>query len=107
MNDFDNALLTGLGNGYFDPFAIHQHAAVLHKNREHGDAGTAMERAWAQYHDSFDNNQEQALDAIHDAFVANITHIEAVNLNGTIRYRQRVKRGAAVSHLPADSSKGA
>jgi hypothetical protein len=102
MDDFDAALFEGLKKGYFDQAAIKAPAEELHRRLLRADAGERTKRAWDLYHDSFDDNQQQVLDAIREAFFADITHIDVVNLNGTISmFKELGRRDQALEMLEA------
>jgi hypothetical protein len=92
MDDFDSALLAGMRNGYFDQDVIRERATALDINLRSADSSSSVRDAWAYYHDSFDDNQDQALDAIHAAVLANIQHIDVVNLNGTVGFFKELGR---------------
>lgn len=41
--------------------------------------------AWRTYHDSFDNNQDNVISALHESFKVNAKYITPLNLNGTVQ----------------------
>lgn len=92
MNEFDSALLAGLRNGYFDQAVIRQHATALDRTLQNAVAGDSIREAWKRYHDSFDDDQEQTLDAIYSASVANIQNIDVPNLSQTVRFFKELGR---------------
>lgn len=101
MDEFDSALLAGLRNGYFDQAVIRQHATKLDKTLRNAEAGESIEEAWKRYHDSFDDNQEQTLDTIYSAFVANIRHISVLNLNQTVAFFKELGRPEQAAEMLA------
>ena len=92
MDEFDSALLAGLRNRYFDQAVIRQHAMALDRTLQSAEAGDSIREAWKRYHDSFDDDQEQTLDAIYSAFVANIRHVDVLNLSQTVAFFKELGR---------------
>jgi hypothetical protein len=92
MDEFDSALLAGLRNGYFDQAIIRRHATVLDGTLQNAEARDSIEEAWKRYHDSFDDDQEQTLDAIYSAFVATIRHIDVLNFSQTVAFFKELGR---------------
>lgn len=41
--------------------------------------------AWRTYHNSFDNNQDNVISALHESFKVNAKYITPLNLNGTVQ----------------------
>jgi hypothetical protein len=92
-DDFDLTLIEGVRNGYFDPEKIKAQARKLHEKILAGKAGGSFESAWRLYHDSFENNQEEALDKIYDAFMRNFQYVTPMNLAGTVGLFKDLGRG--------------
>ncbi len=101
MDEFDSALLAGLRNGYFDQVVIRQHAAVLDGALQSTEAHNSVREAWKVYHDSFDDDQDQALDAIYRACIANIGHIDVVNLSQTVAFFKELGRPQQAAEMLA------
>lgn len=83
-DDFDGALIEGVQNGYFDPEKIHKFAKDVQAQAIASKADSSFGKAWEMYHDSFDQNQDDVLNAIHTAFMSGFQHISPLNLNGTV-----------------------
>lgn len=92
MDEFDSALLVGLKNGYFDEAVIRQHATALDRTLHDAEAGDSIKEAWKGYHDSFDDDQEQTLDAINKAFFATIRHVDVLKLSQTVAFFKELGR---------------
>lgn len=101
MDELDSALLAGLRNGYFDQAVIRQHAAALDGTLQNTEAHDSVREAWKRYHDSFDDDQEQTLDAIHTAFLANIGHIDVVNFSQTVAFFKDLGRPEQAAQMLA------
>ena len=91
-DDFDLALLDGIQNGYYDPANVEKWAKVLHDKIIAIRADGSFEEAWRLYHDSFENNQDAVLDAIHVSFMRNFAYITPTNLNGTVSLFKQLGR---------------
>jgi hypothetical protein len=60
-----------------------------------------MDKAWALYRESFDDNQDQTLDAIHRELLANIMHVDTVNLSQTVGFFKELGRPAQAAEMLA------
>ena len=65
------------------------------------EAHGSVREAWRLYHDSFDDDQEQTLDGIHSAFVANIGHIDVVNFSQTVAFFKELGRPQQAAEMLA------
>ncbi len=84
MDALDKALLEGVSCGYFDPALITKLAAELDKQSAALKLNSSFQQSWDLYHESFDNNQEQVLDAMYAAFMSSVEQITPLNMNSTI-----------------------
>ncbi len=69
MDEFDLALLEGTRQGYFDPSSVKEFGSKLDKKIKAGNLDASFNAAWRMYHDSFDDDQDKVLDAMHDSFL--------------------------------------
>jgi KAP family P-loop domain len=83
-DDFDLALIKGIKDGYFDPGEIKRLGSEGNQKIIASKADGSFEQAWSGYHDSFDDNQDEVLDAIYTSFMRNCRYITPLNLNGTV-----------------------
>jgi hypothetical protein len=67
MDDLPWPLLDGIRNGFFDPAVVNKHASALNDKLRAAKLDNSFLEAWRMYHDSFDNNQEEVLNAIHQS----------------------------------------
>jgi len=100
MDQLDSALLAGLENGYFDQEVILQQAA-LDGTLQATKAHDSVREAWKLYHDSFDDDQEQTLDAIYGAFVSNIGHVDVLNFSQTVAFFKELGRPRQAAEMLA------
>ncbi|HZP22855.1 MAG TPA: hypothetical protein VFB04_05370 [Terriglobales bacterium] len=84
LDDFDLVLLNGTTDGFFDPIAVKKCAAELNTQIAAATLGNSFFAAWEKYHDSFDNNQEEVLDALQDSFFKTVKSVNPTNLNSTV-----------------------
>jgi hypothetical protein len=85
-DDFDLALIEGIKNGYFDPGVIERLGSEMNRSVTATKGSGSFGEAWSLYHDSFDDNQEQVLDAMYASFMNNYMYITPKNLNDTASF---------------------
>jgi len=49
-----------------------------------GNLDAAFNAAWSMFHDSFDDNQDKVLDAMHDSFFKGVQYITPMNMSSTV-----------------------
>lgn len=98
-DEFDLTLIEGVKDGYFDPEKINNHARILNEKILAARADNSFSDAWDLYHGSFDNNQEEVLDSLYDAFIKNFQHISPLNLNGTVTLFKELGRTEQASQM--------
>jgi enoyl-CoA hydratase/carnithine racemase len=84
-DEFDLALIEGVQKGFFDPEKIEKRAKELAEKIAATKADGSFEMAWGGYHDSFENNQDEVLNAIYESFMKTFKYITPINLNGTVK----------------------
>lgn len=57
-DEFDEVLIKGVIDGYFDIEAIAAHATLLHRREEAGEANAELDAVWNMFHASFDENED-------------------------------------------------
>ncbi len=93
MNELDAALMSGVQAGYFDADNLCKQAAIVSQKLQTQSRDDAFLKAWEMYHDSFEDNQNEVLDSIYQAFMANAERISPNNANGTVMLFKEVGRG--------------
>src|SRR6266702_2648660 len=84
VDDFDLVLLDAVRNGYFDTERLEEQAKALdawHK-AEHSDQ--ELNDAWALVHDSFDDNEDEAVLRLIEAYKNNIQIVTPSNMQSLI-----------------------
>ena len=85
MDEYDLTVLAGIENGYFDPAKIDEQASKIEQQAKLKKQDDLFSEAWDRYHGSLDNNQDEVLDKLFDAFRKSIETISPTNLNATIK----------------------
>lgn len=55
-DEFDEVLIQGVIDGYFNAEVVAAHATVLHRREEAGEANAELDKVWNMFHASFDDN---------------------------------------------------
>lgn len=84
MDELDLALLEGIENGFFDTARVGKAASELNRKIEAGNLDASFQAAWNMLRDSFDDNQENVLDAMHESFFKGAQYIAPMNMSSTI-----------------------
>ena len=99
MDEFDLVLLQGMRDGYFDAKAVEKHAAELDRTSEAARLNNSFTEAWNLFHDSFENNERDVVDAITASFRKNVRNISLTNLNGTVSLLKDLGRDSQASEI--------
>lgn len=91
--------MDGVADGYFKPTELRAYAQGLADRLAADAVDGSFESAWDMYHDSFDDNQEEVLDAIEKAFRSGYKRISPTNLNGTVRLFKELGRAEVANDL--------
>lgn len=83
-DDFDIALLEGVEDGYFTKEIVEKHAAELHQRVEADEAGTELNNAWRQFHDSFNGDLNDSLERFKDCITVNGKYYSLHNMMSVI-----------------------
>lgn len=97
----DLALLEGIKVGYFDPKAIKEFARQLNNQIVASKLGGSFSAAWDSYHDSFDDNANQVLDAMYKAFMDGAKQITPLNMSSTVSLFKTLGRPEQASEMVA------
>jgi len=99
LDELDNVLIEALEVGYFEADRLAAAATELQNRLEHQRLDGRFEDAWKPYHGSFDDNADQVMDAIYDAFRTTYKTISFINLDGTIRLFKDLGRPTQATEL--------
>lgn len=84
IDEFDLVLLDGVREGFFDPSLVQERGSKLNDEIRAATLGNSFLKAWEMYHDSFDDNQEEVLDAIFQSALEGAPRINPINLSATV-----------------------
>jgi hypothetical protein len=93
VDELDLVLLQGAQNGFFDEGALRVCAQVLNDQIMANRSDNSFSEAWDLYHDSFDDNKEQVLDAIYTAFKNSPNRVALTTLNSIVDLFKVLGRG--------------
>jgi len=99
MDEFDNVLLNGVQNGFFNSTPLIALASELDKQFKANKLNSTCSDAWELYHGSFENNEEEVLTAIYEASVRNIESLGIGTLSGTVSLLRDLGRTKQASEL--------
>ncbi len=84
LDEFDLIILQGVQQGFFDASSLRKYATPLSTKAERENRFKPFREAWALYHDSFDDNEHEFLNALQSSFRAAIDFLSPMDLNGTM-----------------------
>ena len=91
-NGFDLLLIQGVESGTFDADTLTSFASEVQKQLLTQDQNRSFEESWNASHDSFDDNQEEVLDAMYRGLISNIDVVNAPNLSSTVSFLKEFGR---------------
>lgn len=92
VDQFDLVLREGLLNGYFNSAKLKEEGARVQRAFRAEEAQAARKKAWAIFHDSFDNNGAAFLDALFVSVVSNVEFFEAGSIDESIEIMRQFGR---------------
>ncbi|NEV65123.1 P-loop NTPase fold protein [Thiorhodococcus minor] len=95
-DEFDLQIAAAVEKGYIERVALAQEAGKLNSQIVAAKSESSFSSAWDLYHNSFENNTEEVLNALRASFEVNAKVISPLNLNGTVRlFRELGEDGQA------------
>lgn len=70
-DEFDEILMDGVVNGYFDPVVVALYAGQLHEREKAIEANVELDKAWDLFHGSFGDNVGDIIALVVDCFKRN------------------------------------
>lgn len=83
-DELDAILAKSVERGFFINNEFMETAKKANDQILRSKSETASHDAWNVYHDSFENNQDEVIEVMHQSFIKNAKQISATNLNGTV-----------------------
>ena len=84
MDDLDRVLLHGIQSGFFNLPRLKVYASELNDKWTAVKSNSSFQNGWRMFHESFEDNQQQVLDAVYQSFLDTIRYRSALDLNGTV-----------------------
>jgi hypothetical protein len=84
FDNFDQLLLDGVRNGFFDEEAIRGQASAWDHRIKAQQSEKLFYSAWERFHDSFDNDQEEVLNDVYWSFMNGVQHVNPTSLDATV-----------------------
>ena len=84
VDDMDLVLLEAVKNGYIDTERLDLHAKALDEKHKAAHSDKQLNDAWALVHNSFDDNEDQVIDALTKAYSDNIQIVTPGNLESLV-----------------------
>ncbi len=98
-DDLDLVLAESVRTGYFAEEDFKREAEKKNNEIIASKSEGSFSEAWRLYHDSFDNNSDDVIDAIYESFKKNTKYISLTNLNGTVTLFRALGRDAKASEI--------
>lgn len=99
LDDFDQAIYQIIRNGYVEESQIERHARQLNQELQlHGERKTYIQ-AWDMIHESFDDNEEEAIQRLVDVTREKIHLIGANDLDCALGFLRRFDMDATADEL--------
>lgn len=70
-DEFDEVLMDGVVNGYFDPVVVALYAGQLHEREKAVEANMELDKAWEVFHGSFADNFSEMVTIVVESFKRN------------------------------------
>lgn len=98
-DELDLVLLDGIQNGFFDPSLVQKHASALNDKIKATKLDRSFLDAWEMYHDSFEDNQDEVLDAMYQSFFKAVRYITPVNMSSTVSMFKALGRSEQAAEM--------
>lgn len=99
MDEFDLVLLRGAQNGFFDEPDLAKCGKHMNDRINAERLDSSFAEAWEAYHGSFENDQEQVLDKIYEAFDKAVNRISLTSLNSCVDLFKTLGRPAQAEQM--------
>ncbi|MGM0952601.1 MAG: hypothetical protein ACQEW7_06450 [Pseudomonadota bacterium] len=83
-DELDLLIAEAVKTGFYVEDELKKKAAAKNKEVVSSKAEGSFSKAWALYHDTFNDNSDEVVDSLYDSFKKNCEYIRPVNLNGTV-----------------------
>lgn len=83
-DELDLVLAKAVETGYIVESNLREKAELKNSQVLASKSKNSFSKAWDLYHNNFDNNQDEVIEALYESLIKNAKHISPLNLNGTI-----------------------
>lgn len=83
-DDFDLVLLEAVKNGFIDTERLEEHAKALDAKHKADRSDKELNAAWALVHDSFDDNEDEVIEGLTEAYTNCIQIVTPSNMESVI-----------------------
>lgn len=83
-DELDLEIIAGIERGFFDRDALLEAGRKAEKTLMLNDNDNSFQQAWNMFHDSFDDNENEVLEALYLGILSNFEAISPMNLSSTI-----------------------
>lgn len=83
-DELDLVLAKSVQSGYFIEDEFKKQIDLKNKQITASKSEGSFTKAWELYHHSFDDNQEEVINALYKSLIENAEYISPLNLNGTV-----------------------
>ena len=84
MDELDGVIFKAVRDGHFDSKSLGNEATAMEKRLKAADEDRSFQHAWDLYHDSFDDNASEVMEALARAIQKTPIAVSPTNLSGTI-----------------------
>ncbi len=95
VDDFDLVLLDAVRNGYVDTEQLEVQAEALDARHKAEHSDKELNDAWALVHDSFDDNEDEVVEKLGEAYAKNIQIVTPSNLESLVGLMKAIGRDDA------------
>jgi hypothetical protein len=94
-DEFDDVLIDGVVNGYFDPDVVGLYAKQLHEREKTAEANAQLDKAWAVFHGSFAANAGEMVSIVLDCYKRNARYFSFSTTTQLVDVLRRIDQADA------------
>lgn len=98
-DDFDQAIFYTIKQGYIDRAYLREYAQEKHNQAVASASQETLRQAWAKFHDSFANNEEEVVHSLKSVFYNLYPYINPTNLDGIVRLFRALDRSGEADEI--------
>lgn len=98
-DELDLLISEAVKTGFYVEDEMKEKAASKNKQVIASKAEGSFSKAWALYHDTFNDNSDEVIDSLYNSFEKNCKYITPINLNGTVSLFRELGESKKASEL--------